>query len=202
MSLNNKSEEKQRLRDRLLALRKNLPPDTVCEAGFHVARNVLEWRTAAEARTVCVYASMGKEIPTRELIRHLLMDGKVVAVPDWKGWKQGSGMRLAAIRGEQDLVTEGRVVPQPLVTPGNNVSVWDVDLFVVPGLAFDGSGNRLGMGGGYFDRLLALASSQATFLGLAYGFQMIDRLPWEPHDIPVHQVVTPGSGFSEGWIDK
>jgi 5-formyltetrahydrofolate cyclo-ligase len=145
---------------------------------------------------------MGNEVPTRELIRELLKTGKVVAVPDWEGWKNGSGIRLAAIRGEEEIVTGGRAVPQPVVTSSNIVPTQDVGLFIVPGLAFDGSGNRLGMGGGYFDRLLALASSEAVFFGLAYGFQLVDHLPWETHDIPVHRVFTPGSEQSVGRIDK
>jgi len=63
----------------------------------------------------------------------------------------------------------------------------------VPGIAFDREGNRLGMGGGYFDRLLSQASSTATFTGLAYDFQVVTHLPSETHDIPVHDVVTPVS---------
>jgi len=166
LSLNNKSEEKQRLRDRLLLLREGLSPEVVRQAGRHVARKVLATPVATNSLTICTYASTGKEIPTLELIWHLLMDGKMVAVPDWEGWKQGSGMRLAAIWGQQDLVTEGRVVPQPLVTPENTVSARDIDLFIGP--------------------------------GLAYGFQVLNRLPLESHDIPVHHVVTPGSGQSDG----
>lgn len=188
MSSNNDSNEKQRIRDTVYALRQSLSPEAVRETGRRISEMVLADPVTKRSAVICTYASMGKEIPTRELIHRLLEEGKIVAVPDWEGWKQGSGMRLAAIRGDVDLVTENRLVPQPVVTASNIVPIDDVELFFVPGIAFDHSGNRLGMGGGFFDRLLALASSKATFFGLAYGFQVLGRLPLEPHDVPVHRV--------------
>ncbi len=184
----NDSGEKQRIRDRVFALRQSLSPEAVQEAGDRILERVLADPVTENSRVICTYASMGKEIPTKVIIRRLLEEGKTVAVPDWEGWKQGSGMRLAAVRGDMDLVTENRLVPQPVVNSSNLVAIGDVELFLVPGIAFDGSGNRLGMGGGFFDRLLALASSNATFFGLAYGFQVLGSLPFEPHDVPVHRV--------------
>lgn len=188
MSSQGDSREKQCIRERLLALRCSLSPEAVREAGRRVTEMVLADPVTEGSGTVCTYVSTGKEIPTLELMRYFIEKGKTVAVPDWEGWKAGSGMRVAAVRGDLDLLTEGRVVPQPVVTPSSIVPVEEVDLFLVPGIAFDGSGNRIGMGGGFFDRLLALASSKATFFGLAYGFQVLSRLPLEPHDVPVHRV--------------
>jgi 5-formyltetrahydrofolate cyclo-ligase len=193
LSYNTISEEKQRIRKRILALRQSHPPDEVQKAGEAAAGEILAHPVTGDARKVCIYASMGKEVPTWDLMMQFLKNGKTVAVPDWKGWKQGSGIRLAAVRSYTDFLTDGRVVPQPLVIPENFLSPCQVDLFIIPGVAFDRSGNRLGMGGGYFDRLLALASSKATLFGLAYGFQVVKHLPAEPHDIPVHHVVAPGS---------
>ena len=155
----------------------------------------------ASAGTVCVYAHTGKEVPTDLLIDRLLEKGKTVAVPDWEGWKQGSGLRAAAIDSLDDLDRESRVVPQPSRVEGNIVPVDQIDIFFLPGLAFDSRGNRLGMGGGYFDRLLIYASSTANFLGLAYEFQVITHLPVEDHDIRVHDVVTPDRAGARGFND-
>jgi 5-formyltetrahydrofolate cyclo-ligase len=85
-----------------------------------------------------------------------------------------------------------------MVTEGRTTPIEEFELFLVPGIAFDNKGNRLGMGGGYFDRLLSRASSAATFIGLAYSFQVVTHLPSEIHDIPVHNVVTPGSDQVRG----
>jgi len=187
------SEEKRLLRERILALRQSQSPDAVRKAGIEVARQVLGHPAAISARKVCLYASTGKELPTWDLMQQLLEEGKTVSVPDWEGWKQGAGIRLGVISGPGDLMTEARTVPQPKVVSESVIFPEEMDIFIIPGVAFDRMGNRLGMGGGYFDRLLTLAASKATLFGLAFGFQVLAHLPTEPHDIPVHHVVTPGS---------
>ncbi|MDF1535229.1 MAG: 5-formyltetrahydrofolate cyclo-ligase [bacterium] len=196
------NHDKQRIRERMRALRHSLSPEQVRSAGIAVTGGVLDRPETAAAGTVCVYAHTCKEIPTDMLMDRLLEKGKTVAVPDWEGWKQGFGLRTAAIAGLNDLDLESRVVPQPSRVEGNIVPVDEIDIFLLPGLAFDLRGNRLGMGGGYFDRLLARASSTATFLGLAYNFQVITHLPAESHDIRVHDVVTPGHAGARGVNDK
>jgi 5-formyltetrahydrofolate cyclo-ligase len=195
-------QEKERIRERMRALRHSLSPEQVRSAGIALADNVLERPEVVKASTLCVYAHTGKEIPTDRIMERFLADGKTVAVPDWEGWKQGSGLRAASIDGLEDLHRESRVVPQPARVEGNIVPTTEIDIFLLPGLAFDPQGNRLGMGGGYFDRLLLQASSNATFLGLAYEFQVIAHIPAEDHDIRVHDVVTPGRARVRGFNDK
>lgn len=188
------SQEKQFIRDRIRALRQSLAPVEVREAGEALVRILHSHVLDTNAGKVCVYASTGKEVPTEALIRDFLGDGKVVGVPDWEAWTQGSGLRITPIESTDDLVREDRVVPQPVTAGDRYLPIEEYELFLIPGLAFDRSGNRLGMGGGYFDRLLSRASSSATFIGLAYDFQIVTHLPADIHDIPVHDVVTP-SGF-------
>ena len=195
-------QEKEQIRERMRALRHSLSPQEVRSAGAAVAQGVMERPEAISATTVCLYAHTGKEIPTDGLIMQFIDSGKKVVVPDWEGWKQGSGLRAAAIETLDDLDSDSRVVPQPSRVEGNIVPAEEIDLFLLPGLAFDPQGNRLGMGGGYFDRFLAHASSTATFLGLAYDFQVIAHLPAEDHDIRIHDVVTPGRASVRGFNDK
>lgn len=192
------SEEKQLIREKVQALRQSLSPEKVQEAGEAVSLIIRSQVSATNIRKVCVYANTGKEIPTEGLMRDLIADGVRIAVPDWEAWKQGSGLKVVTIRSTEELVREGRVVPQPIVTEGRASPIEEFELFLVPGIAFDNEGNRLGMGGGYFDRLLSRASSAATFIGLAYSFQVVTHLPSEIHDIPVHNVVTPGSDQVRG----
>lgn len=186
-----KSKEKQQIREKIRALRQSLAPEKVREAGESVSRIIRSRVLDADIGTVCVYANTGKEIPTEGLMQDLFNDGVRIAVPDWEAWKQGSGLQVVAIENTSELVREGRIVPQPEITDGRSIPIKECELFLVPGIAFDSEGNRLGMGGGYFDRLLSNASSTATFTGLAYDFQVITHLPSEIHDIPVHDVVTP-----------
>jgi len=184
--------EKQLIREKVRALRESLAPAEVREAGDAVVSILRSHVLSIKAEIVCIYASTAKEVPTDALIKSLLEDHVVVGVPDWEAWKQGSGLQITPVQSGDDLVREGRVVPQPLPTGNRSPSVGDYELFILPGLAFDLSGNRLGMGGGYFDRLLSHASSDAEFIGLAYDFQIVTHLPTDIHDIPVHDVVTPG----------
>jgi 5-formyltetrahydrofolate cyclo-ligase len=186
-------EEKQLIRERVQALRQSLAPERVLEAGEAVSRIIRSRVSAANIGKVCVYANTGKEIPTLSLMQDLLAVGVRVAVPDWEAWKQGSGLKVVTIKSTEELAREGRIVPQPMVVDDRSSPIEEFELFLVPGIAFDHTGNRLGMGGGYFDRLLSHASSTATFTGLAYDFQVITHLPSETHDIPVHDVVTPGT---------
>jgi len=187
------SKEKLLVREKIRAIRQSLAPEKVREAGEAVSHTIRSHVSAAGIGKVCVYANTGKEIPTEGLMQDLLADGVVVAVPDWEAWKQGSDLRVVTILSTDELVRKDRVVPQPVVTAGRICPIKEFELFLVPGIAFDSEGNRLGMGGGYFDRLLLEASSTATFTGLAYDFQVVTHVPSETHDIPVHEVVTPGS---------
>jgi len=196
------TKEKQVIRERVLALRQSLAPEEVREAGETVSHIIRSHVSAKNIRTVCIYANTGKEVPTENLMQDLLDDGVRVTVPDWEAWKQGSGLQVVFIESTEELIRESRVVPQPSVTDGRSFPIKDLELFLVPGIAFDNEGNRLGMGGGYFDRLLLNASSTAKFTGLAYRFQVITHLPSESHDIPVHEVVTPDTVQVGGFDHK
>lgn len=196
------TNEKTVIRERLRALRQSLSPEEVLEAGAAVSRVICEYVRSTGLTSTCVYASTGKEVPTRDLMQNLMDAGVTVGVPDWEAWKQGYGLEIAGIGSLNDLLREGRVVPQPSGPNLKSVPVEDVELFLVPGIAFDRSGRRLGMGGGYFDRLLSRASSKAIFLGLAYDFQVVTHLPSEDHDVSVHDVVTPGTVRVQGVDNK
>lgn len=195
---NSIQEKKQLIRERIRALRQSLAPEKVQAAGETIARLIRSYVSKENIDKVCIYASTGKEIPTEELMNGLLADEVVVAVPDWEAWKQGSGLRVLMIKNTSELVREGRVVPQPMVTDARSLPIEEFQLFLVPGIAFDHSGNRIGMGGGYFDRLLSYTSSTAFITGLAYDFQVVTHLPSDIHDIPVHDVVTPGGSMIRG----
>jgi 5-formyltetrahydrofolate cyclo-ligase len=199
---NSISEEKRLIREKIRALRESLAPEKVREAGEVVSHLIRSRVLDAGMGTVCVYANTGKEIPTERLMEDLINNGVRVAVPDWEAWKQGSDLRVVTIENVSELVREDRVVPQPAITDGRALPIDAFELFLVPGIAFDREGNRLGMGGGYFDRLLSHASSTATFTGLAYDFQVVTHLPSEAHDISVHEVVTPGTIQDRGVYHK
>ncbi len=145
-----------------------------------------------KARVVSVYVSMRTEVDTKKIISFLLKQKKRVVVP-------GIRIKQHELRVKQKTSMGGnniRLVEVSFVDGNETVKQWnnrtidpkDVDLFIVPGLAFDKQGHRLGRGGGYYDRLLA--GVKGVKIGLAYSCQMTDKLLHLEHDVGMDFVVT------------
>jgi len=141
------------------------------------------------AKTVCCYVSLPYEVQTWQLIDVMLKRGKRVVVPVTD--RSRKRLRLSELC---DPLTElapgafGVWEPRPAVR--RPITAKALDLVLVPGVAFDGTGHRLGHGHGYFDRFLARLPNTVPTVGLAYRFQLLDRLPASPHDHAVQTVVT------------
>lgn len=132
---------------------------------------------------IAAYLALPGEPDLGAVLREAADHGKRLAVPD-----AGAGqVRLAAYRPGDEL-RQGPYGKVPAAADAIEAAA--VSLWLVPGLAFAGDGTRLGRGKGYYDRLLAAASPTARILGVAFRRQVVDRLPREPHDRPVHAVVT------------
>jgi 5-formyltetrahydrofolate cyclo-ligase len=81
-------------------------------------------------------------------------------------------------------------IPEPQVLNDHALVIDEVDLIVIPGVAFDYACNRLGYGGGYYDMLLAQRKKKAPIIALAYEEQIVDKIPSESHDIKVDMIIT------------
>jgi 5-formyltetrahydrofolate cyclo-ligase len=115
-------------------------------------------------------------------------------------WRAGERLELFAIDGPGDLAVASFQLLEPSADvradPGRRVAPADVDLFIVPGVAFDRHGGRLGYGRGYYDRLLALARTGAGVFGLAFEAQLVERVPAAAHDIPMNAVITEAAVYA------
>ncbi|MET9642123.1 5-formyltetrahydrofolate cyclo-ligase [Streptomyces syringium] len=180
------------LRQALLAVRAGLTSDDVKVAEEALGRRALELPDLAGARTVAAYVSVGREPGTRALLETLRARGVRVLLPvllpdndlDW-GLYRGVGHLVRASRGL--LEPDGERLGPDAVTKADTV--------LLPGLAVDGRGMRLGRGGGSYDRVLARlerAGATPARVVLLYDEEVVARVPEEPHDHPVHAVVTPG----------
>lgn len=136
------------------------------------------------------YAAIAGEVETRPILEEALADGKRVAVPV----TMTSSKRLIAAEIShvgRDLVASGPFqIPEPHRKRIRRLPVSAIDLILVPGIAFDGKGRRLGRGGGYYDRFLSRVPARIPRIGLCFKFQVVDRLPHEPHDQTVSQLIT------------
>lgn len=138
-----------------------------------------------EAKGIFVYIGFGSEINTKILIEDALGDGKEVCVP--KVIKKD--MVFIKINSLENLVTSSYGILEP-VGDKNNFNVDNLGLIIMPGLAFDKQGNRLGYGGGYYDKFLSNNKINVKKIALAYDFQILDKVPSEEHDIKVDSIIT------------
>ena len=136
-----------------------------------------------EAKTVCGYLSYNQEVRTGPILRRALSEGKTVAVP-----KIMDGEMRFVVLDDLENVAEGyRGIPEPVA--GEPVCNDETALVLLPGLAFDAAGNRLGYGGGFYDRYLAAHRGHKT-VALCYDFQMVAKLPTEEFDVPADVVLS------------
>lgn len=186
-------ELKARLRARCLARRKALSPTVAAAAAAAMADRLRQLEPYQRARLLHTYvASKDNEVDTVGLIRQRLDRGQEVAVPVVQ-----PGTRILRHALIQDL---GQLQPGRwgLLEPAADHPCWledlaRIELVVVPGLAFDRRGNRLGLGGGYYDRFLTRVSAPKA--GLIYSELLLDALPAEAHDIPMDLVVTEAAAY-------
>jgi len=135
------------------------------------------------------YVSVGNEVGTRGLIRALLERGKRVAVPLVHRETGELSARLITDL-DKDLQPGALSIPEPIVERTEECPLDRLEVVFVPGVAFDERGNRLGRGGGYFDRFLARLSPAVCTVGLAFECQIVEEAPMGPRDRGVQLVVT------------
>lgn len=180
---------KSELRQNLLRKLHQQPEQARLSKSDRISRAVRRLASYRKARVILCYAAFDGEVETRPLLEAALAAGKRVAVPLMR---PGHRLAVAQIRcARTGLSRRGRFgVPEPEDRTARPVDPGALDLVVVPGLAFDRAGRRLGRGKGYFDRFLARVPARVPRVGLAFSFQILDGLPSEPHDQPVGAVVT------------
>ncbi len=171
---------KAELRRHFRALRDGLPPSERARHGAAALRH-LEARLPAGCGTVGLYATFGSELDTTPLFTGLRGRGLVVCYP------RCAGQRLLFVPATDlaSLASGAYGIPEP---PGEPLALERLDAVIVPGLAFDRRGGRLGYGGGYYDR--TLASLGACRIGLGFSMQIVDLLPADGHDVPLDAIVT------------
>ena len=154
-----------------------------------IRRKVFRLTAFRRATTVCCYVALPYEVQTWRMIEEMLAQGKRVVVPvtQWRNKR----LQVSEVRDPSAELTPGAFgVLEPRPRARRNARLRDVDLVLVPGLAFDRLGHRLGHGHGYFDRFLARLPKHVPTVGLAFRCQLVDHLPIDPHDHAVHTVLS------------
>lgn len=179
------------LRRELLAARRLLTPQDVENAAAVLSSAALALPELAGARTVAAYVSVGREPGTRPLLDALRARSVRVLLPVLLA---DNDLDWAAYEGAEHLLPAGRGLLEPDGVRLGPAAVLDADVVLLPGLAVDGRGMRLGRGGGSYDRVLArlsAAGAHPCLVVLLYDDEVVAQVPEEPHDHPVDAVVTP-----------
>ncbi|MCS0639340.1 5-formyltetrahydrofolate cyclo-ligase [Streptomyces sp. LP05-1] len=182
---------KAALRRRLLGARALLEPARIRAAAGELAGSALELPELAGARTVAAYVSVGTEPGTRPLLDALRARGVRVLLPVLLA---DNDLDWAVYEGPEALVRARRGLLEPAGPRLGPDAVLDAGAVLLPGLAVDARGMRLGRGGGSYDRVLARlvrAGKDPALVVLLYADEVVERVPEEPHDHPVHAAVTP-----------
>ncbi|MFI5065427.1 MAG: 5-formyltetrahydrofolate cyclo-ligase [Streptosporangiales bacterium] len=185
--------DKARLRARLVAARRQLAPEQRSAAARSVRDAVLSLPEAQMAGTVAAYYSIGTEPDTRGLVFGLWKRGTYVLLPVLR---DDGDLDWASYEGPDSLRPGPRGLTEPS-EPGRGVTaITSADLVVVPALAVDHSGQRLGRGGGSFDRALARVGASVPVVALLYDTEFLASVPAGPHDQPVRLVARPATGVT------
>lgn len=185
--------DKALLRARLSAARSAISPDDRREAGRLIRDALLSLPELQMAGTVAAYYSIGTEPDTRGLVYALWKRGTYVLLPlllpdgdlDW-----------ASYEGPDSLVPGPRGLAEPGEPPRGVAAVARADVVLAPALAVDHAGNRLGRGGGSYDRALARVAPLIPVIALLYDDELLAHVPSEEHDTPVRAVARPGPGIT------
>lgn len=180
-----KTDRRATIRKALLAARKEQPQDLRARAGDALQARAAALPVLREARAVALYLAMPHEAPTARLAAELHASGRALFAPvaDGRG-----GYRFARYAPDAPTRRGALGIREPERT-GDGPDV--IDLVLVPGVAFDPAGGRLGHGAGHYDRMLAPLRERGTcFVALAFELQIVEDIPMLPHDVRMHWIVT------------
>lgn len=183
-------EWRNNARNEIRQKRKALHEDEVAKCSELVRRVVLEHEFLKQNRCIASYHSFSGEIDTVEINKALRLAGHHMALPVIHPEEKGL-MDFYSYEKPEDLILNRFKIPEPVVSEENLVQPHKLEVVIVPLVGFNEKGERLGMGGGYYDRMLKKISCECLTLGLAYDFQLIPEIKSQPWDMPLDEVITP-----------
>ncbi len=177
---------KGRIREEILSRRDKEPEDLRRKKSRKIKKRLFSLEEFKRAHTILFYYSKGSEVETEEMIKEALQKGKRVFLPKVRGRE----IYLGEIKDLGKDVEKGSFgILEPKGTP-KKTTPKGIDLVILPGIAFDLKGKRIGYGKGYYDRFLKELPKKVSFIALAYDFQIVNSLPCKRHDRGVGKVVT------------
>ena len=179
--------QKDLIRRQTLEISRSMSCDERHTRSEVIQNQILELPPWRQAETVMLYVHMPHEVATDKLLEQLRQAGRSCVVPKCQG---GQIIPCRIDDPESDLAMTPWGVREPWREPLRVVELEELDFVLVPGVAFDRQGNRIGYGRGYYDRFLARLAARTYVLGVGYGWQIVAGCPVEGWDCGVPRVLT------------
>jgi 5-formyltetrahydrofolate cyclo-ligase len=183
-----KSVAKATIRKLIIQKRKALSNLKQNEKSLIITQRLLEMSEFKKSKTIFCFLSTAHEIKTEEIILKAFILGKDVLVPLLN--RQERNMQIVRVSRDTKFIIGKYGVREPSLETGEVVSSACIDFVVTPGLAFDTFGNRIGYGGGHYDKLFNNISKDVTRVAIGYDFQILESVPRSGFDESVHFIVT------------
>lgn len=188
MKTENNLSSKQKLRASMLSQLSKLKEVDRASKSFSIQEKLFETLEFKNAKIILFYASLKTEVETDRMIKEAQAQGKIIGLPVVFD-KERDIVPFLAKDFPKNLHLGPYDIRQPKKEFSHPISLTDIDLVIVPGVAFDFKCNRLGRGKGYYDRFLQTLPKDTPSIGLAFDFQIVDDLPHSSIDSPVKKII-------------
>lgn len=181
--------EQQLVRQELISTRKNLPSSTIKHSARQLARYIESFQSYKNAKSIATYLPVNGEADPSQIIHSAWLDGKSVYLPVIEGER----LLFAPYCSNSKLVTGKYRIPIPEHSPAERLSPKELDLVIVPLVAFDHKLNRVGMGGGFYDKTFSFRQNNTekpSLIGIAHDLQRVTTIEAQPWDIPMDGVIS------------
>lgn len=184
------ANDKSALRNVILLKRIKMSFEDVFRISSIIQKRFLRLNSYKTFKKLALYASFKNEVLTDSIMNHAIANGKNVYFPkvvnEYKGHR---GLKFVEVKGKNDFEPGSYDIHEP-VGKCDMPDIKKFDTVVVPGIAFDISGSRLGYGKGYYDKVLFGLKGYAILIGLAFDFQVVKTLSTESHDVSMDMIIT------------
>ncbi|MBD7913968.1 5-formyltetrahydrofolate cyclo-ligase [Clostridium sp. Sa3CUN1] len=180
-------EYKKILRNKILSRRDSLNIKEKESIDNSIFNKLISTDLYKKSKSIFIYLSFDTEIDTKKIINRALQDKKEVYIP--KIYKKDKSMKAIRLNSFEDLNKNSMGILEP-IDDSDYINKEEIDLIIVPGVVFDLNGNRIGYGGGYYDRYLEDIKKVSNKVALAYDLQIVDFIDPEAHDISVDYIIT------------
>lgn len=199
MKTNNNKENKNNLRQKIKSLRDLLSPEDRIQKSNAIAEKLFELEEYKQAKNILLYYPFRSEVDTRIIINDALKKEKKISLPK----VEGPNINFYYVDNIfKDTAPGSYGIVEPIISKCLKVNLDEIDLAILPAVCVDKNLNRLGYGGGYYDRLISKLDKKIFKIALCFEIQVINHIPIQEHDKKVNMIVTENRIISERFIDE